>query len=103
MALAKMVLDELQVPIAIFNGAHGGQPVSFFQAAEDYTSSTSSNYGRLYYRLNKSGLKNAVRGVLWSQGEAASFNNGLNTNSYKLAFNTLKNSWLYDYPNIEKI
>ena len=103
MALAKMVLDELQVPIAIFNGAHGGQPVSFFQAAEDYTSSTSSNYGRLYYRLNKSGLKNAVRGVLWSQGEADSFNNGLNTNSYKIAFNTLKNSWLNDYPNIEKI
>ena len=103
MALAKMILDELQVPIAVFNGAHGGQPVSFFQAAEDYASSTSSNYGRLYYRLNKSGLKNAVRTVLWSQGEADSFNNGLNTNSYKIAFNSLKNSWLNDYPNIEKI
>ena len=47
MALAKMVLDELQVPIAIFNGAHGGQPVSFFQAAEDYTSSTTVSYTHL--------------------------------------------------------
>ena len=103
MALAKMVLDELQIPIAIFNGAHGGQPIAFFQADENYTTSTNSNYGRLYYRLNKTGLKSAVRGVLWSQGEADSFNNGLNTNSYKIAFNTLKNSWLNDYPNIEKI
>jgi len=103
MALGKMILDELQVPIAIFNGAHGGQPVSFFQAPEDYSVSTNSNYGRLYYRLNKSGLKNAVRGVLWSQGEADSFTNGLTTNGYKIAFNTLKNSWLNDYPNIEQI
>ena len=82
LVLAKKLVDEFNIPIAIFNGAHGGQPISFFQAPTDYSSSTNSNYGRLYYRLNKTGLKNAVRGVLWSQGEADSFINGLSTEDY---------------------
>ena len=46
------------------------------QRPNDYTSSTDSNYGRLYYRLNKTALKSYVRGVLWSQGESNSGNSG---------------------------
>ena len=49
------------------------------------------------------GLKNAVRAILWSQGEADSFSNGLSTSAYKIAFNNLKNSWLEDYQLLEKI
>ena len=103
LVLAKKLVDELNIPIAIFNGAHGGQPISFFQAPTDYSSSTNSNYGRLYYRLIKNGLKNAVRGILWSQGEADSFTNGLSTNQYKEAFINLKNSWEADFINLSNI
>ena len=103
LVLAKKLVDEFNVPIAIFNAAHGGQPIGFFQAPTDYSSSTNSNYGRLYYRLNKTGLKNAVRGILWSQGEADSFNNGLSTNQYKDAFISLKNSWETDFINLSNI
>jgi len=103
LVLAKKLVDELNVPIAIFNAAHGGQPIDFFQAPADYSSSTNSNYGRLYYRLNKTGLKNAVRGILWSQGEADSFNNGLSKNQYKEAFISLKNSWETDFINLNNI
>jgi hypothetical protein len=103
LVLAKKLVDEFNVPIAIFNAAHGGQPIGFFQAPTDYSSSTNSNYGRLYYRLNKTGLKNAVRGILWSQGEADSFNNGLSTNQYKEAFISLKNSWETDFINLSNI
>jgi hypothetical protein len=99
--LARMLMDDLNIPIAIFNGAHGGQPIEFFQAPGNYTTSTSSNYGRMYYRLNKTGLKNNVRAILWSQGEANSFNSGMNTDAYINYFNTLKAAWLNDYPNIE--
>jgi hypothetical protein len=88
--------------LPIFNGAHGGQPISFFQRPANYQSSTSSNYGRLYYRLNKSGLKSYVRGVLWSQGEADSFSGGLSTDAYKNAFENLVEFWQEDYPNIEQ-
>ena len=103
LVLAKKLVDEFNIPIAIFNGAHGGQPISFFQAPTDYSSSTNTNYGRLYYRLTKNGLKNAVRGILWSQGEADSFTNGLSTNQYKEAFINLKNSWEADFINLTNI
>jgi hypothetical protein len=103
LVLAKKIINELQIPIAIFNSADGGKPISFFQRPADYQSSTSSNYGRLYYRLNKTELKDAVRAILWSQGEADSFSGGLSTSAYKIAFNSLKNSWLEDYQSIEQI
>ena len=102
LVLAKKLVDELNIPIAIFNGAHGGQPISFFQRPGDYESSTSSNYGRLHHRLNKSGLKSFVRGVLWSQGEADSFTGGLTTEEYKTGFENLISYWQEDYPSIEQ-
>ena len=103
LVLAKKLVDEFNIPIAIFNGAHGGQPISFFQAPTDYSSSTNSNYGRLYYRLTKNGLKNAVRGILWSQGEADSFTNGLSTDQYKNAFINLKDAWHSDFTNLSNV
>ena len=102
LVLAKKIVEELNIPIAIFNGAHGGQPISFFQRPSNYQSSTNSNYGRLYYRLNKSGLKTHVRGVLWSQGEADSFSGGLTTEQYKNEFENLVGFWQEDYPSIEQ-
>ena len=103
LVLAKNLVDEFNIPIAIFNGAHGGQPISFFQAPTDYSSSTNSNYGRLYYRLTKTGLKDAVRGILWSQGEADSFTNGLSTDQYKNAFINLKDAWHSDFTNLSNV
>ena len=101
--LARMLIDDLQIPIAVFNGAHSGQAISFFQAASDYKTSLSSNYGRLFYRLNQTGLRNSVRAVLWSQGEADAKSSYISILSYKKYFKALENSWLKDYPNIEKI
>ena len=102
LALAKMIKDQLNIPIAIFNGAHGGQPISFFDRPNDYNYSTATNYGRMYHRLEKSGLRNYVRAVLWSQGEADSFSNGLSTEQYKSSFETLMSYWQQDFSSIEK-
>ncbi|SDU20497.1 Por secretion system C-terminal sorting domain-containing protein [Polaribacter sp. Hel1_33_78] len=98
--LANSIISETNTPIAIFNGAHGGERIDFFQAPEDYKTSLSSNYGRLYYRLQNTRLKNHVRAIFWSQGES----NGNNTTitQYKNAFVNLKKSWLTDYTNIEQ-
>ena len=101
--LARMLVDNLQIPIAIFNGGHGGAPISFFQADANYKTSQNSNYAKMYYRLNKTGLKNNVRAVLWSQGEANAQGGYIAINDYKTAFKTLENSWLADYPSIQKI
>ena len=102
LALAKMIKDEINIPIAIFNGAHGGQPIGFFDRPNNYNSSTDSNYGRMYHRLSETGLRNSVRAVLWSQGEADSFSNGLSTQQYKGSFETLMSYWEEDFPSIEK-
>lgn len=101
--LARSIVESTNIPVALFNGAHSGRPISFFIAPDDYETSLTSNYARLYYRLEKSGLKGSVRAVFWAQGEfdgAASA--GSSTIEYKNRFIELRNSWLTDYSNIEK-
>jgi len=102
--LAKMLVDTLQIPIAIFNGGHGGKDISFFHCPANYQISLDSNYSRLYYRLNKTGLKEFVRAILWSQGEwdGTNFSN-TSTEEYKTTFQNLLNDWYRDYQNIEHI
>lgn len=100
--LARMLVDSFQVPIAIFNGAHGGRQISFFQAPFDYATSLNSNYGRLYYRLKTAGVKDYVRAIFWSQGESDGAA-GATMAYYKSAFLTLRDSWRHDYPGVEKI
>ena len=101
--LARLLMDELGIPIAVFNGAHSGQGISFFKAPNDYKTSLTSNYGRLYYRLNKTELLNNVRAIFWSQGEANAGSNFNSISNYKTNFKIIENSWLTDFPNLEKI
>ncbi|XMO84967.1 sialate O-acetylesterase [Algibacter sp. AS12] len=100
--LANSIVNSTNIPVAIFNGANNGISLSFFLAPNDYMKSVNSNYGRLYYRLNHSGLKNNVRAILWSQGESDAVSSGT-ASLYKDKFLQLKNSWLTDYPNVEQI
>ena len=102
--LARTLLDSENIPIAIFNGGEGGKPISYFSASSNYQTSTSTNYGRMYYRLNETGLKDKVRAVFWSQGEAdGSGQENTSLIDYKNAFLALKNNWLLDYPSIEQV
>ena len=103
LVLAKQIVDSLKIPVAIFNGANGGKEIEFFLAPNDYKNSQTSNYGRLYYRLKNTGLKDYVKAVLWSQGERNSgFNYTTSTADYKKLFLDLKSAWQVDYPNIQK-
>ena len=66
--LANTIVNSANIPVAIFNGGHGGKEINFFLAPSNYQTSLSSNYGRLYRRLNTSGLKDHVRaGILGSR------------------------------------
>jgi hypothetical protein len=101
--LANSIVNSTNIPVAIFNGAHPGAAIAFFQAPGNYQTSQASNYGRLYYRLNKTGLKDYVRAIFWAQGESDGMGvAGSSTIEYKNKFKALRNSWLTDYPNIEK-
>ncbi|MDN3641842.1 thrombospondin type 3 repeat-containing protein [Lutimonas halocynthiae] len=98
--LGKMILDAEQVPIAIFNGARAARPINFFlkNAPEDQPI-TKNNYNRLLIRLNETGLKNNVRALFWSQGEA---DWAQSTDEYYNAFLSLKADWQEDYPSIKE-
>lgn len=102
--LAKDLVDTQLIPIAIFNSAEGGRPISYFDRPNNYQTSLLTNYGRLWYRLNETKLKDKVRAVFWAQGEADGVDlANTSLSNYKNAFITLKDNWLYDYPNIEHI
>lgn len=100
--LAKDIVDEYSIPIAIFNGAHGGKEVSFFQRNDGDPDNSSTNYGRMYRRLELNSLRNEVRAIIWHQGEEDA-EQGTSLATYKTRFTDLYNDWMSDYSNLEEI
>ncbi|QNE19514.1 sialate O-acetylesterase [Kribbella qitaiheensis] len=68
--MGRRLVDTYKVPVALFNGAHGGQPIAFFQRNDANPDDLATNYGRLRQRLQAAGVMAQVRGVLWYQGES---------------------------------
>jgi hypothetical protein len=68
--MGRRIVDTYKVPVALINGAHGGQPISFFQRNDANPDDVTTNYGRLRQRLTAAGVLGQVRGVLWYQGES---------------------------------
>ncbi|MEO5675028.1 MAG: sialate O-acetylesterase [Chitinophagales bacterium] len=99
--LAKDLLDEYNIPVAIFNGANSGQPISWFQRNDANPQDQNTNYGRLLRRVTETSFLNNIRAVFWYQGESNSF--GTTTISYKNSFNDLNNDWVDDYPGYEHL
>jgi hypothetical protein len=100
--MSRLIIDTFKVPVAIFNGATSGQPVSFFQKNNNNPTDGNTNYGRLLTRLKKVGLSSAVKSLFWYQGEGDALNN-TSIADYMTAFNTLRSAWLNDYPSIKKV
>lgn len=100
--IARLILDSLHVPVAVFNGSLPGAAIAFFQRPTNYQTSLESNYGRLYYRLNATNLRPHVRAVFWAQGESDGVNN-TSIAAYKSDFNALRTAWLQDFPGIKRI
>jgi hypothetical protein len=72
--MGRRLVDTYGVPVALFNGSHGGKPISFFQRNDTTPNDLTTNYGRLRSRLQASGVLSKVKGVLWYQGEQDSDN-----------------------------
>lgn len=102
LTLASLINAGHGIPVAIFNGAHGGRNINFFQRPSDYESNLQENYSRLYYRLSKTGLKDHVRAIIWSQGEQDGII-GTNPNTYTNRFWTLFDAWKEDYASTEHV
>ncbi len=94
------------IPVALLNGAENGMPISHFQKdAAPPSAGVPNNYQRLLQRAEQAGVRDAIRGILWYQGEAHGTRetNVLTGQQYLTAFQKLKAFWEGDYPGIEKI
>ncbi|GAA0578060.1 hypothetical protein HPO96_14370 [Kribbella sandramycini] len=81
--MGRRIVDTYKVPVAIVQGAHGGQPISFFQRNDASPDDLGTNYGRLRQRLKAAGVIGSVRGVLWYQGESDNDNAAVHVNGFR--------------------
>ncbi|MGX7673882.1 sialate O-acetylesterase [Plantactinospora sp. DSM 117369] len=70
--MGQLMSAELGIPIAIVNGARGGQPISYFARNDNAPTDGATSYGMLLQRLARAGLAgpDAIDVMLWYQGEA---------------------------------
>ncbi|MEJ7735422.1 MAG: sialate O-acetylesterase [Polyangiaceae bacterium] len=97
--MASRISAAHEVPIGILNGAHGGQPIGFFQRNDDNVTDGDTNYGRLLTRLGQAELDQSIRTILWYQGEA----DGAAFQVHHDGFLALKEDWAADFPGVERI
>ncbi len=106
--LAKQIIDNQQIPIAIFNGARGGKPIQYFARNNVNRTDMTTNYGRLLKRVKQAGLQSSVRGIFWYQGEWNASGSCVgciytNTNQYLTLFDQLYRAWKQDYSSVTKL
>lgn len=99
---AKRLIDSLGIPIAIFNGAHGGKAIDFFPRNDANPADLETNYGRLLHRTDGAKVSDHVRAILWYQGESDA-EAGRSIDYYKDQFSVLYQDWMDNYPNLENI
>lgn len=80
--MGRRLVDTYRVPVALLNGAHGGQPIAFFQRNDAAPDDGATNYGRLRQRLVAAGALGKVRGVLWYQGESDNDNAAVHVSGF---------------------
>lgn len=98
--MQRNLLQEQNMPTAILNVAIGGSSLNQNLPNEENHEDLNTFYGEGLYRMRKAGLTDAVKAIIWVQGE--SDQNGL-YEDYALRFDKLYNAWKQDYPNIKRI
>ncbi len=96
--LAKRLMDSTHIPMVVFNGAHGGKPITWFNKKADST----NNYAFLLKRVYESGFINNIRAIFWYQGESDS-NPGNSISVYKESFFDLYKAWKKDYKGFQRL
>ena len=89
--LAKRLIAERGVPVAIFNEAVGGEYVEFFLPG----AAGSGHFERSRQRLRDAQLDGRVRACFWFQGEADGW--GIPSAQYRAGFLALDRAWAEQY------
>ncbi len=87
------------MPIGLINGAVGGTSIEAHLRDDTDPLNLRTIYGRLLYRAEAAGVRTALRGMLWYQGEA----DGNAADMWQARWQSLKQSWQFDYPALQQI
>jgi len=94
--LAENLIKKYKIPLCIINGAVTGGPIEANLRNDSDPTDPSTVYGRMLYRMRKSGMDTCARAIIWYHGAANTIVN------YYPNFTTLYNSWKSDYKNLKK-
>ena len=97
--LARIVQDEVGIPIGIINGAEGGTSITQHLRNDADPTDTDTIYGRLLYRAREAEVDQDVRGLIFYHGEADANVPAL----WQSGFDELYEDWKTDYPALEQI
>lgn len=89
--MAQLLVADRDVPVAIINGAVGGQPIDYFARNDSHPTDPATNYGRLLRRLTAAELVSpgAIDALLWYQGES----DADNADHHVAGFRALATNW----------
>jgi Carbohydrate esterase, sialic acid-specific acetylesterase/Secretion system C-terminal sorting domain len=93
--MAKMIIDQQKIPVALFNESYGGVTESYFLKNSGILS--DNNYANALKRLVAAEVKNNIRAILWWQGESDGWETPANI--FKQQFKQLHADWMKDYNN----
>ena len=96
--MGRLIVDTYQIPVAIINEAYPGEPIGYFPRNNANPLDLTTNYGCLLYRVQQAGVENAVRAILFFQGESDNDNGAVQESG----FMALYRNWLKDYPSVER-
>ncbi|MEY4935153.1 MAG: hypothetical protein RIS64_1512 [Bacteroidota bacterium] len=91
--LARNLIEDQKVPVALFNEAMGGVPQVVFM--KNYGGGIFNNYFDLLRRLEGAEVKNKIHAFIWWQGESDGWETA--TVDYKKQFKELYADWKQDY------
>jgi len=95
--LQQFMHDSLKIPSCIINGGVGGTTIEENQKDMGYPNNPYTIYGRMLTRMQQTGADTNAKAMFWYQGES----NGLE--EYYDSFAEMRNNWMHDYPNLQKI
>ncbi len=99
LALGAKLVERLEVPVAIINGAVGGTGIVAHLRNDADPTDTTTIYGRMLWRAEASGLREHVRAIFFYQGES----DGSRAALWGQRFDKLIADWREDYPRLRKI
>ncbi len=97
--LQELIRNTYGKPTCIINGGRASSTIAMHLRNDANPTDLTTTYGRLLYRVKKSGLADKVKAIFWFQGESDGTTAWVN---YMSNFKKLHNSWKTDFPGFSK-